>query len=202
MGFSRQEYWSMLPFPTSGDLPHPRIEPTSPELAGRFLPLSLRSPHPYWISKPLSPSAEISEMVVGAYYLSCYRYFVQIICYLKKKKDHRTPFIAPTPWWADWNTNNVSASTKHFTTIIWVASSEILMTRWGNEISSIPKFNIFCEGCGFTLCQSQISQEHTFPICSEVVNRLPIVALSFLGCCSFWHFATTHKQLASPLSLL
>ena len=29
-GFSRQEYWSALTFPTPGDLPNPRIEPTSP----------------------------------------------------------------------------------------------------------------------------------------------------------------------------
>ena len=39
MGFSRQEYWSRLPFPTPGDLPDSRIEPTSlasPALAGRF----------------------------------------------------------------------------------------------------------------------------------------------------------------------
>ena len=30
MGFSRQEYWSVLPFPSSGDLPDPGIEPGSP----------------------------------------------------------------------------------------------------------------------------------------------------------------------------
>ena len=29
MGFSRQEYWSGLPFPSPGDLPDPGIEPTS-----------------------------------------------------------------------------------------------------------------------------------------------------------------------------
>ena len=29
MGFSRQEYWSGLPFAPPGDLPHPGIEPTS-----------------------------------------------------------------------------------------------------------------------------------------------------------------------------
>ena len=28
--FSRQEYWSGLPFPTPGDLPNPGIKPTSP----------------------------------------------------------------------------------------------------------------------------------------------------------------------------
>ena len=32
MGFSRQEYWSGLPFPSPGDLPDPGIEPWSPAL--------------------------------------------------------------------------------------------------------------------------------------------------------------------------
>ena len=32
MGFSRQEYWSGLPFPSPGDLPDPGIEPRSPVL--------------------------------------------------------------------------------------------------------------------------------------------------------------------------
>ena len=32
MGFSRQEYWSALPFPSQGDLPEPGIEPRSPAL--------------------------------------------------------------------------------------------------------------------------------------------------------------------------
>ena len=39
MGFSRQEYWSGMPFPSPGDLPDQRIEPASlesPVLAGRF----------------------------------------------------------------------------------------------------------------------------------------------------------------------
>ena len=32
MGFSRQEYWSELPFPSPEDLPDPGIEPRSPAL--------------------------------------------------------------------------------------------------------------------------------------------------------------------------
>ena len=43
MGFSRQEYWSGLPFPTPGDLLDLGIEPTSlssSELAGRFFTTS------------------------------------------------------------------------------------------------------------------------------------------------------------------
>jgi len=39
MGFSRKEYWSGLPFPSSGDLPDSRIESVSlmsPAMADRF----------------------------------------------------------------------------------------------------------------------------------------------------------------------
>ena len=43
MGFSRQEYWSGLPFPSPGDLPDTEIKLTSfmsPALAGRFFATS------------------------------------------------------------------------------------------------------------------------------------------------------------------
>ena len=38
MGFSRQEYWSGLPFPSPGDLPHPGIKLSSPTLWVGALP--------------------------------------------------------------------------------------------------------------------------------------------------------------------
>ena len=38
MGFSRQEYWSGLPFPSSGDLLKPGIKPGSPSLQAESLP--------------------------------------------------------------------------------------------------------------------------------------------------------------------
>ena len=38
VGFSRQEYWSGLPFPSLGDLPNPGIEPRSPALQEDALP--------------------------------------------------------------------------------------------------------------------------------------------------------------------
>ena len=43
MGFSRQEYWSGLPFAPTWDLPDPGIQPqpfTSPALVGGSLPLA------------------------------------------------------------------------------------------------------------------------------------------------------------------
>ena len=36
MGFSRQEYWSGLPFPPPGDLPNPGIKPKSSASVGGF----------------------------------------------------------------------------------------------------------------------------------------------------------------------
>ena len=41
MGFSRQEYWSGLPFPSPEDLPNPRINPRSPALQADSLPTEL-----------------------------------------------------------------------------------------------------------------------------------------------------------------
>ena len=38
MGFSRQEYWSGLPYPSPEDLPNPGIEPGSPSLQADALP--------------------------------------------------------------------------------------------------------------------------------------------------------------------
>ena len=37
MGFSRQEYWRGLSFPSSGDLPNPGIKPGSPTLQAEAL---------------------------------------------------------------------------------------------------------------------------------------------------------------------
>ena len=41
MGFSRQEYWSGLPFSSPGDLPHPGVEPRSLSLQIHSLPSEL-----------------------------------------------------------------------------------------------------------------------------------------------------------------
>ena len=52
MGFSRQEYWSGLPFPSPGDIPDPEIEPGSPALQADALtseppgkPVQMERPH-------------------------------------------------------------------------------------------------------------------------------------------------------------
>ena len=42
MEFSRQEYWSGLPFPSPRDLPNPGVEPGSPALQADALPSEFR----------------------------------------------------------------------------------------------------------------------------------------------------------------
>ena len=41
MGFSRQEYWRGLPFPSPGNLPYPGVESGSPALQADSLPTEL-----------------------------------------------------------------------------------------------------------------------------------------------------------------
>ena len=65
MEFSRQEYWSGLPFPTSGDLPDPGIEPASlvsPALAGGFFTTSTTWEAPYSISGAQQPAESEEPM--------------------------------------------------------------------------------------------------------------------------------------------
>ena len=54
MGFSRQEYWSGLPFPSPGDLPNPGIKPRSPALQAD----TLTSEPP---GKPITHKAEENQ---------------------------------------------------------------------------------------------------------------------------------------------
>ena len=52
MGFSRQEYWDGLPFPSPGDLPNPKIKPASP----RSLALQANSLQTKPPGKPSQPA--------------------------------------------------------------------------------------------------------------------------------------------------
>ena len=58
VGFSRQEYWSGLPFLSPGDLPHPGIKPTCPALQANSLPTEPPGkPYPqsvWWIQRKRS----------------------------------------------------------------------------------------------------------------------------------------------------
>ena len=55
MGFSRQEYWSVLPFPSPGDLPDSGIKPGSPALQVDSLPSEQSPKGAYTYKGLLSP---------------------------------------------------------------------------------------------------------------------------------------------------
>ena len=55
--FSRQEYWSGLPFPSPGDLPNPGIKPRSPHCRRTFYPLSHTKMPPKYQQSTLSIQA-------------------------------------------------------------------------------------------------------------------------------------------------
>ena len=61
MEFSRQEYWSGLPFPSPGELPDPGIKPVSPALQADSLPSE-----PPWI--PNQVDKELSLLVTYVEY--------------------------------------------------------------------------------------------------------------------------------------
>ena len=64
MVFSKQEYWSGLPFPSPGDLPNPGIEPGSPTLQPDTLP---SEPPGKWIKSLRHPyKRKCGHAVTGA----------------------------------------------------------------------------------------------------------------------------------------
>ena len=75
VGFSRQEYWSGLPFPTLGDLPNPGIEPTSPCVScigGQILYHCITWEHItiYKVDNQEGPTAEHGELYLY-FVISC-----------------------------------------------------------------------------------------------------------------------------------
>ena len=81
MGFSGQEYWSGLPFPSPGHLPNPGMEPRSPTLQTDSLPSeslgkSLEEcPTEGWIKKKCSPYIQggFSGVTVAVFSCQCRR---------------------------------------------------------------------------------------------------------------------------------
>ena len=73
MGFSRQEYWSGLPFPLPGDLPNPGIEPVSPVVpALQMDSLQLDhqgSPRVPWLGiKPVVEGRSLQQWAIREFY--------------------------------------------------------------------------------------------------------------------------------------
>ena len=77
MGFSRQEYWSGLPFPSPGDLPHPGIELRSPTLQADALTSEPNgSPYLIWviIKQIFTPFSQQRKNTPDAVWSLCWRH--------------------------------------------------------------------------------------------------------------------------------
>jgi len=72
MGFSRQEYWSGLPFPSPGDLPDPGIEPRSSALQVDAYPLSHQG-------SPAIKCKNLDCIRKGKQSLSCVGWYFQLM---------------------------------------------------------------------------------------------------------------------------
>ena len=95
MGFSRQEYWSGLPFPSPGDLPDPRIEPRSPALQADALPSEPPGKQIlYQLSYQGSPSRylprEVKNTTCKDLYINDYNTFISGSKKMGEKSKHPT----------------------------------------------------------------------------------------------------------------
>ena len=83
MGFSRQEYWNELPFPSPGDLPDPGMEPRPPALrvvsctaGGSFTAWATREApvceHHHYLAKCDSHTPEVPEKISGGIHVSIF----------------------------------------------------------------------------------------------------------------------------------
>ena len=86
MGFSRQEYWSGLPFPSPKDLPNPWIQPVSPSLQTGSLSLSHRG-------GPLDNYSSFLSSLYSMSILAC----LQSILDLQDGGGHPSSPICPLP---------------------------------------------------------------------------------------------------------
>ena len=89
MGFPKQQYWSGLPCPSPGDLPNPRIKPSSlwsPALAGRF-----------FITEPTVKFQDTKFVLI------CYSRYRQLIHHHNQATCFTPPAMPcalSTTWWA------------------------------------------------------------------------------------------------------
>ena len=88
MGFSRQAYWSGLPFPSPGDLPNPGIEPASSSLEADALTSTNKQVNKllYHFKKPLKKDSEWVKVAQ-----SCPTFCDPWTIQSMEKKDRRQP---------------------------------------------------------------------------------------------------------------
>ena len=106
VGFSRQEYWSGLPFPSPRDLPNPGIEPRSPSTPGRLSTVwATREAHCLKAEAVMKKNTERRKIFVVLLWCSVQfsRSVVSDSLQPHKSQHTRPPCPSPTPRvYSDW----------------------------------------------------------------------------------------------------
>ena len=88
MGFSRQEYWSGLPFPPPGDLPDPQIEPMTPTLQASSLLSEPPGKHKSFISRGKFHGPSLEGLPWKTDFLNIYTYPKSTFSCLNNSNDN------------------------------------------------------------------------------------------------------------------
>ena len=123
MGFSRQEYWSGLPFPSPGDLPNPGIEPRSPTLQADALTSEPPGkPNLLTVSLFIVSLRDILCLMGSLYFweLILFSHFLKLLAIPFLQPDRTGLEIGPQQWSCGWKSLNLLGTPLHFP--IWVSS--------------------------------------------------------------------------------
>ena len=126
MGFSRQEYWSGLPFPSPGDLPNPGIKPRSLTMQADSLP-SEPPGKPIWPSN--SVPRNIFQRIENTWphkKLYCTWMFIIALVIIAKMKQSKCP---PIDEWM----NKLYTHTMEYFVAIKIKICYMLQHKWPGE---------------------------------------------------------------------
>ena len=117
MGFSRQEYWSGLPFPSPGDLPNPGIEPRSPTLQADALTSEPPGkPNLLTVSLFIVSLRDILCLMGSLYFweLILFSHFLKLLAIPFLQPDRTGLEIGPQQWSCGWKSLNLLGTPLHF----------------------------------------------------------------------------------------
>ena len=100
MGFSWQEHWSGLPFPSQGDLPKPGIEPWSPALQADSLPTELQGSPCLSLGIPQKSLEVVLLKGEAAWTINSYQ--ISVDNARTPEAFRATPCLAPAGSWCSW----------------------------------------------------------------------------------------------------
>ena len=131
MWFSRQKYWSELPFPFPGDLPDPGIEPESPALAGGFFTAEPPGKPPLYVVVQISQHSLLKRLS----FLHCiFLPALSSACQCRRcRRPGFDPWVRKIPWSRKWQPTLVFLPRKFHK----VAKSQTqLNSSWAYRTSS------------------------------------------------------------------